>query len=457
MPKWITVVLLPLVALSTSVIFVGASTEASAQERCLVADPTGTPLNVRVAPNGHIIQTLVNGVLVAIFRRSSLNGKEWVYVGRPEDRVPIGWVYRDYLNCNVQDDPQLHNQEAAPSKLKPREQPSSTELSGTGFFIAPQYILTNNHVIRDCGRNPIRVSYPDRKPENAFLSGQDETNDLALLQTELPNLAVASFHFAPRIGESVGTYGFPLSGLLSTSGSFTLGSVTSLAGPNNDTRVLQISTPIQPGNSGGPLLDMSGSVIGVVEYQLNALLMLKVTGSIPQNVNFAIQSPMVVSFLRSKRISPSLAEAERKTLNPPEVADLARAFAVQIMCQSTEPSGPSSTERPSHPSQPVPSLVESSLGPWAIGEHSNCEVPSKSYFLGLGGGETIVWRNGIGSTDIERIVFSGEDEFRTITLQSVHKSGNGVAVGTSWIYSRNGLSRIRVQQGSRSFQLTRCR
>lgn len=100
--------------------------------------------------------------------------------------------------------------------------------------------------------------------------------------------------------------------------------MTSLAGPNDDSRVLQISAPVQPRNSGGPLLDMSGSVIGVVEYQLNALLMIKVTGNIPQNVNFAIQSPIVVNFLRTKGISPSLAEAGHKIFDPPEVADLAR-------------------------------------------------------------------------------------------------------------------------------------
>ena len=98
----------------------------------------------------------------------------------------------------------------------------------------------------------------------AFVSGQDATNDLVLLKTELPNLGVASFRFGPRVGEQVATYGFPLSGLLSSSGNFTLGSVTSLAGLSDDTRVLQTSTPIQPGNSGGPLLDMSGNVIGVI-------------------------------------------------------------------------------------------------------------------------------------------------------------------------------------------------
>lgn len=80
-------------------------TKAYAQERCLVADPTGTPLNVRTAPNGRITQTLTNGLLVMIFDRTSVRGKTWVYVGRYEDRVPIGWVYSDFLDCNVQDHP----------------------------------------------------------------------------------------------------------------------------------------------------------------------------------------------------------------------------------------------------------------------------------------------------------------------------------------------------------------
>ena len=169
-----------------------------------------------------------------------------------------------------------------------KQDSSSTGSSGTGFFVAPRFVLTNHHVIKDCGNNPIQVSYPSGHPQSATIFGQDETNDLALLQTELTDNGIASLRFAPRLGEPVATYGFPLAGLLSSTGNFTLGNVTSLAGLNDDTRVLQTSTPVQPGNSGGPLLDMSGSVIGVLEFQLNALLMIKAISDVPQNVNFAI-------------------------------------------------------------------------------------------------------------------------------------------------------------------------
>ena len=87
--------------LSTTALRVVGWAEASAQDRCLVAYPTGTPLNVRTAPDGHIVRTFSNGTFVTIFDRSSVQGRTRVYVGRYEDRVPIGWVYRDYLYCNA--------------------------------------------------------------------------------------------------------------------------------------------------------------------------------------------------------------------------------------------------------------------------------------------------------------------------------------------------------------------
>jgi hypothetical protein len=86
-------------ALAVATCLVGL-TEASAQDRCRVMDPTGTPLNVRTAPDGNVVGTLSNGTLVKILDRpSNVRERTWVYVGRYEDRVPIGWVYRNYLDC----------------------------------------------------------------------------------------------------------------------------------------------------------------------------------------------------------------------------------------------------------------------------------------------------------------------------------------------------------------------
>jgi S1-C subfamily serine protease len=144
--------------------------------------------------------------------------------------------------------------------------------------------------------------------------------------------AIASFGSRARLGQQVAAYGFPYSGILSSGGNFTLGNITSLSGIKDDTRFLQTSEPIQPGNSGGPLLDMSGKVIGVIVAQLDAMTMMVGGGNVPQNVNFAIQGPIVTNFLIAKGISPTVSSAATN-LSPPEVADLARKFTVQISCQ----------------------------------------------------------------------------------------------------------------------------
>jgi len=214
----------------------------------------------------------------------------------------------------------------------PSPEPETT-ISGTGFFVAQNRVATNNHVISGCTK-AIEVRYPERPSYTATLSSQDATNDLALLHTEMPNLAVASFRFQPLLGEAVATYGFPYSDVLSPTGNFTLGNITALSGMKNDTRRLQTSTPIQPGNSGGPLLDMSGRVIGVVVAQLDAMVRMQTDRSIPQNVNFAIQSSIVINFLSAKGVVPNLDNSSTGAQRPPsEVADMAKKFTVQIYCQ----------------------------------------------------------------------------------------------------------------------------
>jgi serine protease Do len=180
-----------------------------------------------------------------------------------------------------------------PTTAPPQAETSSSY--GTAFFVAPNLLLTNDHVLNGC-KTEIQVRYPEQKSYVATTSGLDKTNDLALLHTDMSNLAVGSFRLQPRLGEAVATFGFPYSDILSSGGNFTLGNVTSLTGMQNDSRFIQMSTPIQPGNSGGPLLDMSGNVVGVVQSQLNAILMMQYTGSAPQDVNFAIRSAIVVNF-----------------------------------------------------------------------------------------------------------------------------------------------------------------
>ena len=102
--------------------------------------------------------------------------------------------------------------------------------------------------------------------------------------------------------ETVAAYGYPLPGLLASGGNLTTGNITALSGIGDDSRLLQISVPVQPGNSGGPLLDSGGNVVGVVEGKINAIKIAAASGDIPQNVNFAIKASVIATFLDSNGV-----------------------------------------------------------------------------------------------------------------------------------------------------------
>jgi hypothetical protein len=130
--------------------------------------------------------------------------------------------------------------------------------------------------------------------------------------------------------------GFPLPGLLASDVNVSLGTVSALSGLANDSSKLQISAPIQPGNSGGPLLDHSGNVVGVVVSKLDALQVAKITGDIPQNINFAVKGELAQVFLRAQSISFATAKSVTRLPNE-EIAVRGRAFTVQVECDRAPP------------------------------------------------------------------------------------------------------------------------
>jgi S1-C subfamily serine protease len=194
-----------------------------------------------------------------------------------------------------------------------------TTFFGSGFFVSSDgYIVTNNHVISGC--SAVQVAFSHSEFQNARVVAADSRNDLALLKADLHSNTVPALRSNIRMGESIAVYGFPLPGLLSTGGNFTVGLITALEGPRGDSRYFQMQAPIQGGNSGGPVIDYFGNIIGVATSKL--------TGE-SQMVNFAIKTIYVMGFLDPAGIRPT-ASPGTSQLSSADIAERARSFTVQV-------------------------------------------------------------------------------------------------------------------------------
>ncbi len=211
---------------------------------------------------------------------------------------------------------------------KPAERALS---SGTGFVVAPGRVMTNHHVVNRCRGLRLRPSGGGELVAQVLAS--DPQRDLALLAVEGEAGPPLAFRRDANVrrGEGVVTYGFPLAGLLSSGPTLTTGEISALAGLADDQRQFQISAPVQPGNSGGPLLDMAGRVVGVIVSKLNAQRVAQQTGDIPQNVNFAVKGSEALEFLRRNGITPRLAEGPANR-SAAEVGEVAHGSVVMVRC-----------------------------------------------------------------------------------------------------------------------------
>lgn len=219
-------------------------------------------------------------------------------------------------------------------KLEEQREPRTTpqpqggkSSQGSGFFVSDQgHVLTNAHVVETCSRFTV-------DGESAALVGQSKTFDLALLKTELPKgKTFARFSPSPpQLNSDVTAVGFPYSGLLGGL-NVTRGAISALQGLGGDETTLQISAPIQSGNSGGPLLGEDGEVVGVVVSKLDAKLVSEVLGDVPQNVNFAVRGEIAKLFLSQNGVDPVNGETDLP-LDGVTLARQAQAFTVQIICE----------------------------------------------------------------------------------------------------------------------------
>ncbi len=217
--------------------------------------------------------------------------------------------------------------------------------TGTGFSVTfDGVVITNQHVVEGCSRLRAKSQGANTSFYETSIVAQDANTDLAAVKLEyqvtptgrrkVVNVPRAIFRQAPplRLGDQAITYGFPMQGILASAGNLTVGNVTALRGLRDSSNYIQISTPVQPGNSGGALLDGSGNVVGVVAAKLNAAAIMRATGDVPQNVNFAISIDIVRLFLAKNKIAiVEDASLEDRPLN--DVALRAQLFTYLLECE----------------------------------------------------------------------------------------------------------------------------
>jgi S1-C subfamily serine protease len=224
--------------------------------------------------------------------------------------------------------------EPPPGTPPPSQKRESKSSVGSGFFVSKPmgadfaYAVTNFHVIDGC-KSGFRIRYPVYQPVNAHIHAVDPANDLALLSTKLPASGFPSFRLNLKHGEQIASYGFPYGNDFA---SFTMGNVTSVVGLDNNTSAFQISAPVQPGNSGGPLLDMNARVVGMAQGILGTLRAAEALGgAIPQNVNFGITATTIIGFLQAHSVDYRI-DTERTKFEPEQIAEEAKKFTVKVTC-----------------------------------------------------------------------------------------------------------------------------
>jgi S1-C subfamily serine protease len=179
-----------------------------------------------------------------------------------------------------------------------RRPPEPQSSAGTGFFVAADgTILTSNHVIERATN--IHVTTQSGERLEARLLRASAATDVAVLKVEHNSPAFLTLSNARNVqsGARVFTVGYPIASILGREPRYAEGTVSALSGPGGDQTFLQISVPLQPGNSGGPLISERGEVIGIVAASAAVAAFFRATGTLPQNLNWAVKSDYAAPML----------------------------------------------------------------------------------------------------------------------------------------------------------------
>ena len=209
-----------------------------------------------------------------------------------------------------------------PEPVNPEEEPSVT--TGTAFGVNSKgFFVTNYHVVSQCSKIAIRK---DSEFYPVELRVDDADLDLAVLKVP-SSLATSFVRFAEEIrtGQDAIALGYPLGDALGDDLKVTSGIISSMSGLEGDQNHLQFTAPIQPGNSGGPLMDKFNRLVGVNTAAL--------VGEQFQNINFAIKGVIVQQFLAVNRVEFHI-ETKKAIVNVPDIVSMSEEYVVQVYCMN---------------------------------------------------------------------------------------------------------------------------
>ena len=197
--------------------------------------------------------------------------------------------------------------------------------TGTGFYIQQNTLVTNNHVIAEC-------DYMTNKDGiNLSVETADLVNDIAVL-TGPDNLSNLSLSTNPSLGQTVYAGGFPYNNFLNNF-NFTSGNVSSLFGPGSNVSEFQFTAPLQPGSSGGAILNEKGGVIGIA-VSVASIRLMEETKSIPQNINFGIKVEVLKDILQENKMSFENGNSFWFKSSQEDIAELSKNSSVLINCHA---------------------------------------------------------------------------------------------------------------------------
>lgn len=205
--------------------------------------------------------------------------------------------------------------------------------SGTGFFVAADgSLLTNHHVVRQC--TGVTVETAAGNSGKAEIAALDEARDLALLRTELLGHVVARFRNESTLRrlESLIVVGYPNRGMARVQPIATPGEFAGYGPPAGTIPRFAMLGEVRRGNSGGPVLDMNGLVVGVVFGKRDTVAASKAMGAPADDIGYAIPSGVAIAFLKSNGVNPAGGFAAATAQSGDAVFQSAKGFIARVVC-----------------------------------------------------------------------------------------------------------------------------